>query len=235
LIEIVNAIVASGRQVSLSSLRADRLTPELMVGLAKGGYKTVTVASDGSSERLRIMMMKNIRAKHLVRSAELVRDHGLKRLKVYMMIGTPNEGEEDLAELVEFSRELSEICRVAMGIAPFVAKRNTPLDRQPFAGIKVVEQRLKYLRKEIGSRVDLRSTSARWAWVEYCLAQGGFEMGLAAMAAWENGGSFGAWKRAIKSSGAEPRGDAPPPMIPKTRAERLAIRARTDRTGARHG
>ena len=235
LVEIVNAIVASGREVSLSSLRADRLTPELMEGLAKGGYKTVTVASDGASERLRIMMMKHIRAKHLRRAAELVRDHGMKRLKVYMMVGVPNETEEDMAELVEFSRELSEVCRVAMGIAPFVAKRNTPLDRQPFAGIKKVERQLKYLRREVGARVDLRSTSARWAWVEYCLAQGGFEMGRAAMAAWEGGGSFGAWKRAIKASGAEPRGGAAAPSIPKNRAERLAIKAVTDGVGVRRG
>lgn len=223
LVEIVRAIVASGRQVSLSSLRADRLTDELMESLAEGGYKTITVASDGASERLRIMMMKHIRARHLLRAAQLVREHKLKRLKVYMMIGVPNETDEDLAELVAFSRQLSKICRVAMGIAPFVAKRNTPLDKQPFTGIKEVERRLKVLRRELGREVDLRSTSARWAWVEYCLAQGGFEMGMAAMEAWEAGGSFGAWKRAIARHGGEPEGKAPPPAIPTTRAERLAL------------
>ncbi len=222
LLSIVRSIVDSGRQVSLSSLRADRLTPELMELLRQGGYRTVTVASDGSSERLRAMLMKNIRAKHLLRAAELVRDHRLTRLKVYMMIGVPGETDEDLDELVEFTRELAGICKVAMGIAPFVSKRKTPLDRQGFAGIKLVDARLKRLRKELGRTVDLRSTSARWAWVEYCLAQGGFDMGLAVVDAWRDGLGFAAYKRAIGRYG-EPTGSAPLPVIPRTRAERLAI------------
>ncbi len=224
LIEIVRAIVDSGRQISLSSLRADRLSDELMALLAQGGYQTITVASDGASERLRAMMMKNIRAKHLLRAAELVRDHGLRRLKVYMMIGVPNETDDDLKELIDFTLELSSICSVAMGIAPFVAKRNTPLDRQPFAGVKEVERRLLMLRKALGRRIDMRSTSARWAWVEYCLAQGGPPMGLAAMEAWQAGGSFHAWKKAIERHGGEPLADAPPPIIPTSRAEDLAVR-----------
>jgi hypothetical protein len=120
--------------------------------------------------------------------------------------------------------ELSGVCRVALGIAPFVAKRNTPLDRQPFAGIREVERRLKGLNKRLGRRIEMRSTSARWAWVEYCLAQGGAQMGLAAMDAWRGGGSFAAWKKAIKKHGGEPVGDAPPPPIPLTREERLRIK-----------
>lgn len=222
LVPIVRAIVDSGRQIGLSSLRADRLTPALMEALKDGGYKTVTVASDGPSERLRAMLRKNVREKHLRRAAELVRDHKLARLKVYMMIGVPGESDEDYDELVRFSSELAGICKVAMGIAPFVAKRNTPLDRQGFAGIKQVDARLKDLRKRLGRTVDLRSTSARWAWVEYCLAQGGFEMGMAVLEAWRAGGRFAAYRKAIEKYGV-PVPTAPPPQIPRTRAERLAI------------
>ncbi len=223
LVPLVKELVESGRQVSLSSLRADRLTPELLHWLTEGGYRTITVASDGASERLRIMMKKHIRAKHLRRAAELVRDHGRGKLKVYMMIGVPGETQEDLEELVEFSRELASIASLAMGISTFVAKRNTPLDRQPFAGIKPVEAKLKFLRRELGRKIDLRSTSARWAWVEYCLAQGGFAMGMAAKEAWERGGRFADWKKAIKNHGGAPVGDAPLPAVPRNRAERLAM------------
>ena len=222
LIPLIRAIVDGGRQVSLSSLRADRITPELAELLAKGGYRTLTVASDGASERLRAMMMKNIKEKHLRRCAELVRKYKLRHLKLYMIVGVPNETPEDIEELIAFSRELSSICSVAMGIAPFVAKRNTPLDRQPFAGIKPVERTLKQLRKGLQGTVDLRSTSARWAWVEYCLAQGGHEMGMAALDAWKAGGSFGDWKRAIREHGGEPVATSKPPLIPQNRAQRLS-------------
>ena len=66
-----------------------------------------------------------------------------RTLKLYMMVGLPGETDADIDELVRFDRELAAIDpRVALGVAPFVAKRNTPLDGAPFAGIDVVERRL---------------------------------------------------------------------------------------------
>ena len=97
------------------------------------------------------------------------------------------------------------------------------MDAQGFAGIKLVDARLSRLRKELGRTVDLRSTSARWAWVEYCLAQGGFDMGLAVLDAWRGGLRFAAYKRAIERHGGAPRPTASLPAIPRNRAERLAI------------
>jgi radical SAM superfamily enzyme YgiQ (UPF0313 family) len=196
-VEIMRMIVDSGRGVSLSSLRADRLTPAFVEQLWRGGAKTLTVASDGASERLRAQMEKNIKEKHLLRAAELAAQFGLKTLKLYMMVGVPNETDEDLDELIDFSKRLSKVMPVAMGIAPFVAKRNTPLDRLPFAGVKAVDRTLDYLRRGLKGVVDMRATSARWAWVEYELAQGGFEMAEAAIEAYRAGESFGAWKQAI--------------------------------------
>lgn len=198
-VEIVRRIVDTGRGVGLSSMRADRLTPELLEALKDGGYRSLTVASDGASERLRKQLQKAIREKHLIQAAHYVAEYGLKHLKVYMMIGVPGETDDDIGELIEFGHEVSRICRVAIGMAPFVAKRNTPMDRQAFAGIKPVEATLKKLTRAWRGRVDLRSTSARWAWVEYELAQGGFDMADAAETAWRNGASFAAWKRAIKA------------------------------------
>ena len=102
---------------------------------------------------------------------------------------------------VRFTGELSKIVRTALGVAPFVAKRNTPLDGTPFAGIAEVEGRLERLRKGLGKvapkRTEVRPTSARWAWIEYVLAQGDGDAGLRAYAAHQAGGGFAAWKRAF--------------------------------------
>jgi radical SAM superfamily enzyme YgiQ (UPF0313 family) len=196
--EIVASIVDSGRGIGLSSLRADRLDDELVRLLKAGGYKTLTVASDGASERLRVTLQKAIREKHLLEAAELVATHELRHLKVYMMVGVPDETDEDIDELIRFGHEVSKICSVALGIAPFVAKRNTPMDRTPFAGVKEVDRTLKRIQRSLRGRVDVRSTSARWAWVEWCMAQGGFDMADAAEAAWRGGGTFHAWKAAIR-------------------------------------
>jgi hypothetical protein len=80
-----------------------------------------------------------------------------------------------------------------------VAKRNTPLDGEPFAGIEIVDDRLDRLRRGLRGRVDVRATSARWAWIEYVLAQGGRAEGRAVMDAVHAGGKFAAWKKAFAS------------------------------------
>jgi radical SAM superfamily enzyme YgiQ (UPF0313 family) len=195
--EIVGRIVESGREVGISSLRADRLDDELVALLARGGYRTLTTASDGASERLRVAIERKTKEKHLVRAAELARRHGLRLLKLYEMVGLPDENDDDLDELIRFARELSKILPIALGVAPFVAKRNTPLDGVPFAGVREVEHKLARLRDGLAGAVEVRPTSARWAFVEYLLAQGGGEAGRRAHAAWRGGGSFAAWKRAF--------------------------------------
>jgi radical SAM superfamily enzyme YgiQ (UPF0313 family) len=198
IVDIVRSVVEGGREVGISSLRADRLNDELVGLLARGGYRTLTVASDGASERLRAQIERKTYERHLLRAAALAKAHHLKVLKIYMMVGLPSETDEDIDELVRFSLELARVHpRVALGVAPFVAKRNTPLDGTPFDGIARVEHKLSRLRRGLVGRVEVRPTSARWAWVEYQLAQGQSKAGLAALEAWQAGGSFAAWKRAF--------------------------------------
>ncbi len=197
--EIVEALADQGRGVGLSSLRPDRLNDRFVAALKRAGYRTLTTASDGSSQRLRDAMQRKARERHLEKAAQLARAHGMKRMKLYMMVGLPDERDEDIDELVQFGTELSKIVPLSLGIAPFVAKRNTPLDGADFAGIKVVEGRLKRLRRGLKGRVDLRATSARWAWVEYVLAQGGPAEGRALLDAVRAGGSFRDYERAFRA------------------------------------
>jgi radical SAM superfamily enzyme YgiQ (UPF0313 family) len=122
-----------------------------------------------------------------------------------LMIGTPGETDADVDECIAFTAEISRIVPLALGIAPFCPKRNTPLDAAPFAGIRAVEHSLDRLRKGLRGRVDVRATSARWAWVEYVLAQGGEAEGLAILAAVADGGSFRAYERAFAAIERTPR------------------------------
>jgi radical SAM superfamily enzyme YgiQ (UPF0313 family) len=224
---IVRDVVDAGREIGISSLRADKLDDELVGLLARGGYRTLTVAADGASERMRRVIERSTQASHLLRSAGLAAAHRLHTLKVYMMLGVPGETDADVDELIALSRELAAIHpRVAYGLAPFVAKRNTPLDGTPFAGIEVVEARIARLRKGLaaaglGSKVSVRPTSARWAWVEYMLAQGESAAGLAVVDAHRAGGSFAAYRRAFAARGVVPTG--PRARVPSSQ-ELIALR-----------
>jgi radical SAM superfamily enzyme YgiQ (UPF0313 family) len=211
---ILSALVEAGREVGISSLRADRLDDEIVGLLKRGGYRTLTTAADGASERLRAEVERKTNERQLVRAAELARRHGLTQLKLYMMLGLPGETMADIDELGRFALELAAIApRLVLGIAPFVAKRNTPLDRQPFAPIADVDARLRRLRTLVAGRVELRPTSPKWAWVEYRLAQGGFAAGHAAARAARAGGRFADWKAAFADVPAPVVAPAPPQRV----------------------
>jgi radical SAM superfamily enzyme YgiQ (UPF0313 family) len=197
IVNIVNTLADQGREVGLSSLRPDRLSDEFVGALKRVGYKTLTTAMDGPSERLRDTLERRARPKHLLKCAEMARKHKMDRLKLYLMIGLPGETDADIDECVAFTTELSKVIPISLGIAPFCAKRNTPLDGQPFAGIDVVQDRLDRLKRGLKGRADVRSTSAKWAWVEYVLAQGGEAEGLAMADVVRTGGGFAGYKRAF--------------------------------------
>ena len=194
---IVEELADGGRQVGLSSLRPNRITDRFCAALRKGGYRTLTTAADGASQRLRQAMERGAKEDHLKGAAELARAHGFERMKLYMIVGLPDETDADIDELIALATTLSQRIPLALAVGPFVAKRNTPLDRAPFAGIDVVEGRLRRLRAGLKGRVDLRSTSARWAYVEHVLAQGGFAEGHAVLAAVNAGGRHRHYRDAI--------------------------------------
>jgi radical SAM superfamily enzyme YgiQ (UPF0313 family) len=199
IVDVVHALADRGCEVGLSSLRPDKLarTEGFVAALARVGYRTLTTAMDGTSVRVRERLDRRAKPEQLVRCAELAKQHGMERLKLYLMIGTPGETDEDVDECAAFTSELSRIVPVALGIAPFCAKRNTPLSSEPFAGVDVVERRLGRLRRGLRGRADVRATSAKWAWVEYVLAQGAEAEGLAVIEAVDAGGSYRAYKDAF--------------------------------------
>ncbi len=203
--EIVRTLAERGVEVGLSSLRPDRLNDEFVGALRAAGHKVLTTAMDGASERVRESLERRARIKHLERAAELARAHGMSRLKLYLMIGVPGETDEDVDECAKFVTELSRRIPVALGIAPFCPKRNTPLAGASFAGVDVVTRRLARLRKGLRGRADVRGTSARWAWVEAVLAQGGEAEGRAVLEAVHAGGSFAAYERAFATLPRAPR------------------------------
>ena len=202
--EALRRAIAMGKGVGVSSLRADRLDEELVGLLARGGYRTMTVAADAPSQRLRGKLAKGIRTRHLVRAAELARAAGMKRLKLYVIVGLPDEADEDIAELVALCRELGAILPLALGLSPLVPKLHTPLGDAPFAGVAQTDRTLKTLRRALGGVCELRSVSAKWAWVEYRLSQGGADAGLAALEAWRAGGRFRDWERALGAADERP-------------------------------
>ena len=166
--------------------------------LAEGGYRTLTTAADGASERLRRLVGRKTTEQHLIRAARLARQFKMARLKLYGMVGLPGENEADIDEFIGSCREMASIIPLSLSVSPFVAKRRTPLEDAGFEPFSSLEAKLSRLRTGLKGRVEIRPISPKWAWVEYMLSQGDASAGLAALDAWRAGGSFSAWKRAFE-------------------------------------
>ncbi|HTV23170.1 MAG TPA: radical SAM protein [Polyangiaceae bacterium] len=214
IVEIVNELAARNLGVGLSSLRPDRLKEPFVFALKRAGYRTLTTALDGASERLRDTIERRGRVPHYESLTEHARAAGMQRVKLYLMVGLPSETDDDIDECVEFVGKLSRTLPIALGIAPFCSKRRTPLDGREFAGIDVVQQRLKRLERGLKGRADVRSTSAKWAWVEFVLAQGAEEEGLALWDAVRAGGSFADYRKAFERFGYGVKGAQQPRLAP---------------------
>ena len=193
-------VVELGKGVGISSLRADRLDAEFAHLLAQGGARTMTIAADAPSQRLRNKLAKGIRTEHLKKAAQWAKEAGMRKIKLYVIVGLPDEHEDDLVELIELVKELQATIPVAVGASPLVPKLHTPLGNASFMGVKAIESELSFLKKSLARIADMRSTSARWAWVEYRLSQGGQDTGLAAYDAWKKGGRYTDWVRALEGT-----------------------------------
>ncbi|MEO1338133.1 MAG: radical SAM protein, partial [Myxococcota bacterium] len=188
-----------GKRIGVSSLRADRLDDEFVGLLARGGYRSMTVALDAASARLRDVIEKNIKDRHVQRAASLAKANGMRHLKLYVIVGLPEETDEDRAELVELILQLKKTLPIVLGVSPFVPKFHTPLAAAPFLGERGVDNVLKDLRRRLApAGVQLRGPGAREAYVEYRLSQGGCAHAEAAVAAARAGGKLSHYKRALR-------------------------------------
>lgn len=231
IVEIVETFADRGLSVGLSSLRPDRLKEPFVFALKRAGYRTLTTALDGASEELRGQIERRGKEPHYRAAAQFARAAGMHRMKLYLMVGLPGERDADMDECAAFVTELSRELPIALGIAPFCAKRRTPLDGKDFAGVDVVQRRLARLRKALAGRAEVRATSAKWAWVEYVLAQGNATEGHATLAAVRAGGTFGDFRRAFEALGYAAKGaqsprfppPLPPPSLIPLRSRRSAV------------
>ncbi len=148
----------SGCALSFSSLRADRLSPSLLDLLAKSNLKSVAIAPDGCSERLRLVINKGLDERDIVRAAERLVTAGIYKLKIYLMIGLPTETEEDLNEAIQLVEKIKEkidpigrlrgrLCEIMISVNCFTPKPWTPFQFHPF-GVSEQLPRGEYRNRE---------------------------------------------------------------------------------------
>ena len=207
--ELVNYIRSKDMRYSCASLRADSLTQAVVDGLADSGQKTITIAPETGSERLRRVINKGISEEHLQNAATLSAKSGIQHMRLYIMIGLPTETDEDIEAIVGLAERtqahMAEVgCkgRLTLSINPFIPKPFTPFQWMAMDNQKTVEKKLQYIKKALqkNRRIEVLVESPKEAYIQGVLARGDRRLGavLAACAADRGSKSF---KAEMKAAG----------------------------------
>ncbi len=200
---------ARGGRLSPSSLKADCVTPRLAAALAQGGTRSVTIAPEAGSERMRRVINKNLGEDDILRAADLLVGEGVQHLKLYFMIGLPTETDADVdaiaaltervrARLADGARERRRVGAVTVSLNAFVPKPWTPFQWDPMDPIPVLRAKVQRLKRALGRvpNLQLDVESPREAYLQTILSRGDRRIARFIDAVH---GAAGDWWRAIRT------------------------------------
>lgn len=195
--------------LSVASLRADSLTDGLATALADSGQKTITLAPEAATKKLRQVINKGITEEDLYTATKLAIEKGIKNVKLYIMIGLPYETDEDIDAIIDLSKNLQSYMRshgskgtLTLSVNPFIPKPFTPFQWLPMAERKSVEKKLKHLQKSLQAekKIQVLIESPKEAYVQGVLSRGDRRLGEVLFSASEAGGAK-SFLRTLKNAG----------------------------------
>ena len=204
---ILRSLRDMGYSISPASLRLDDLTPTIVSLLKESGEKTLTIAPETGSDRLRRVINKTVTNEEILNSAELIFSSGIESLKLYYMIGLPTEDDDDLVAIRDLTLQLHEIMlkharprgrigRIVASVNPLVPKPGTAYQWLPMERTDVIERKMKRMRALVADidNVYFNIKSERHSYYQALLSLGDRRIAPAIEQAEANGGQ---WRKAL--------------------------------------
>ena len=190
-------------ELSISSLRADLADENLIKTLIKCNQKTATIALEAGSQRLRDYIGKNLTKEQILNTLNTAQICGLKGMKIYTMIGLPEETDEDIEELIELSKEIKKQIKknktpfdITISTSTFIPKAHTPFERVERCDNKTLEKRAQYLKKNLHKLgFNFRCSSIEWDTIQAILSRYDKSLADFLIKVVEKGGNIGAFKQ----------------------------------------
>ncbi|MBK7393841.1 MAG: radical SAM protein [Chloracidobacterium sp.] len=211
---ILRELRAMDYRISVSSLRLDQISDELLDALVASRDQQIAVAPETGSDRLRRVINKNLTNDEIVDICGAVFDRGMLTVKLYMMVGLPTETQEDLDEMfvlverikdrmLEAGKKIGRAGKIIPSLNGFVPKPNTPLQWDAICDERELKKRIKYVCKGLSKipNVEVRFMSSRIAHEQALYSSGDRTVAAAIDAAARNGGDL---DRALRETGIDP-------------------------------
>ncbi|MHA1838868.1 MAG: radical SAM protein [Candidatus Ranarchaeia archaeon] len=191
-------------QYSLSSLRVDRVNEDLLEALKTSGQKTVTLAPETGTDRLRRIIHKPFTNDQLQQVADALANHGIRHLRLYYIIGLPYEDQGDIEGIQRQIQNLvhgsaTRTLKISITATPFIPKPHTPFQWARQLSITDLKRRFRVLQKGVRKLVhgDIHGLDPRWAQIQAILSLGSMTLGQVIDFAAKAGGTASSWRKAL--------------------------------------
>jgi len=198
--DVIGSVVERGGEVTISSMRLDTIDIDTLRLLKAGGYRTITLAPEAATERLRKVINKAISDKEILEAIRLVVEAGIQGVKLYFIIGLPTESEGDvraIPDLVIRIKDKMKKGEITLSINPFIPKPWTPFQWHPYGDVAFLEDRLNSIKKGLAKVKGVKVTylSPREGYIQTLLSRGDRRVGEVLVKAYQRG-----WKEALKGA-----------------------------------
>jgi radical SAM superfamily enzyme YgiQ (UPF0313 family) len=210
---ILAGLAEMGYSISPASLRMDDLTPSIVTRLRESGERSLTIAPETGSDRLRRVINKTVTNAEILERAEVIFASGIENLKLYYMIGLPTETDEDLEEIRTLTLQMRErmlvhgkargrLGRIVGSVNPLIPKPGTAYQWLPMEDVKETDRKIVKLRKLMSGIDNVYFTikSERHSYYQALLSLGDRRVAPAIVAAERNGGQ---WRAAVAEAGVD--------------------------------
>jgi radical SAM superfamily enzyme YgiQ (UPF0313 family) len=210
---ILSGLIEMGYSISPASLRLDDLTPSIVGMLHQSGERSITIAPETGSDRLRRVINKTVTNAEILEKADLIFASGMENLKLYYMIGLPTETDEDLASIRDLTAELRDamlrharpkgrLGRIVASVNPLIPKPGTAYQWLPMEDPAITDRKGKRLRSLVADldNVYFNIKSERHSYYQALLSLGDRRVAPVIEAAERNGGN---WRAAVADTGVD--------------------------------
>jgi radical SAM family uncharacterized protein len=214
LLPLCQSILSQQGGISLSSLRVDAVTPPLIQCLREGEERTVAIAPEAGSERLRVMLRKGYTEEEILKSIDTLVQNGLSQIKCYFLIGLPSETDEDVKAILLLAKRIrhqilstlkdqTKRWRLILSVNPFIPKPATPFQWAPMEEVAELKKRLSMIQRGVHGEkgMEMIFDLPKWAYLQALLSKGDRRVGKILMAAHRHQGN---WSQALRETSVNP-------------------------------
>lgn len=214
LLPLCQKILSLQGKISLASLRVDAVTPPLIECLKEGEDRSVAIAPEAGSERLRRALRKGYKEEEILRSVDILVENGLSQIKCYFLIGLPSETEEDVKAIVflakgirhqilSYRKGLKGRWKVVLSLNPFIPKPATPFQWVPMEEVSKLKRKLNFIQRELRREkgMEVIYDLPKWAYIQALLSRGDRRVGKILQSVHRLGGN---WGQALRETSINP-------------------------------